>query len=176
MRLAGLHRMSIVWLTWFLLPFVPLVVDMFLGWFRTSTRQPLVMQESGLQFKAMAAFALGWLLLGLVPTLMLHARSLGKSLLVDIFWCALAGWYWGPAILAACTAPPASSVGEPCAFELAESFKQSVEVRPTNGPAAGVRFSLGSAEWGDASRRTGGRSVPGKVYKGGRDLWFAKLD
>jgi hypothetical protein len=176
MRFARAHWMSIIWRIWFLLPFVPLVLNMFFGWFRTSLRQPMVMQESGLQWKAMAAFAVAWLILGLVPTLILEGRSLGKLLLVDMFWCALAGWYWGPAILAAYTAPPASTVGEPCAFALAESFKQSVEVSPSNGPAAGVRFSLGSAEWGDASRRAGGHSIPAKVYKGKRDLWFASVD
>lgn len=168
--------MSVIWLIWFILPFVPLVGNMVLGWFRTSTPQSIVMQESGVQFKAMAAFAVVWLLVGLVPTVMLQGRSLAKLLLVDIFWCALAGWYWGPAILAAYTAPPASTVGEPCAFDLAESFKQSVEVNPTNGPAAGVRFSLDSAEWGDASRRAGGHAIPGKVYKGKHNLWFASLD
>ena len=168
--------MTVIWLTWFILPFVPLIVDMFLGWFRTPARPPMVMQESGLQFTAMAAFAVAWLLLGLVPTLMLQERSRAKTVLVDVFWCALAGWYWGPAILGAYAAPPASTLGEPCAFGLAESFKQSVEVSPTNGPAAGVRFSLGSAEWGDASRRAGGHAIPGKVYKGKRDVWFARLD
>ncbi len=176
MRSPAPQRMPVIWLTWFVLPFVPLVGNMVLGWFRTSTRQPMVVQESGLQFKAMAAFAVVWLLVGLVPTLMLQGRSVAKMLLVDVFWCALAAWYWGPAILGAYAAPPVSAVGAPCEFGLAQSFKQSVEVSPTNGPAAGVRFSLEGGDWGDASRRAGRRSVPGKVYKGKRNLWFARLD
>src|SRR5690242_19842158 len=85
MRFSGLHRMSVIWLVWFIVPIVLLVGNMVLGWFRTSTPQSMVMQESGVQFKAMAAFAVVWLLVGLVPTLTLQGRSLTKLLLVDIF-------------------------------------------------------------------------------------------
>jgi hypothetical protein len=135
----------------------------------------MVMQESRLQFKAMAIVAAIWFLLGLAPTIMLHQESLRRSLSISAIWCALAGWYWGPTILAECTAPPASTVGVPCTFEHAESFKQSVEIRAKTGPAAGVRFSWDSKQWGNAVERNG-KSVPGKVYQGKRGLWFASLD
>ena len=178
MRFTRANRISIIWLIWFVLPFVPLFVDMVVGWFRTSRAAPMVMQESGLQWEAMAAFAVAWLILGLVPSLMLQGESVRLG---NCCWSTSSGARWpgGTGVRQSwrhTRRHRASTVGEPCAFELADSFKQSVEVSPTNGPAAGVRFSLGSAEWGDASRRAGGHAIPGKVYKGKRDLWFASVD
>lgn len=169
------RKLTIIWIAWFLLPFAPLFLNMFLSWFRESANLAMVMQESGMQFKAMAIFAAIWFLVGLAPTIVLHRQSLGQSLLVSAVWCALAGWYWGPAILARFTAPPRSSVGVRCTFELAESFKQSVEIRANTGPADGVRFAWDSKQWGNAVERSG-KSVPGKVYQGKRGLWFASLD
>jgi hypothetical protein len=171
----GSSKATIIWVIWFLLPFVPLLVNAVLGWFRPSAGLSMVMQESSLQFKAMATFAIAWFLVGLAPSIMVRAQSFGKLLLIDLFWCALAGWYWGPTILAARAAPPAGAVGEPSTFEVAQSYKQGVDIRPKTGPAAGVRFSWDAKEWGDAITRSG-KSVPGKVYKGKRGLWFATLD
>jgi hypothetical protein len=169
------RKVVIIWLIWFLLPFAPLFLNLFLSWFRPSTGLSMVMQESGLQFKAMAAFAAAWFLLGLVPTLMRRTESLAQLFLVQAIWCALAGWYWGPTILAERTAPPASAEGVPCTFEVAKSLRQAVEIRVTSGPAVGVHFTWDSVQWRNALERSG-KSVPGKVYKGKRNLWFANLD
>ena len=100
-----------------------------------------------------------------------------KVVVLDFGFSASIGFFGAHSLISLWSRPPAGAAAEPATFEWVASARQRVEVRATTGPAAGTRFMLVGKDWGDAKTRlVKDQPVPGKVYRGGHGLWFAKLD
>ena len=160
---------------WILLPLAGVFI---LPLFDRGDSSGLVLQESWITFRTGLVIGGSWMLvgLGLVPLLGVHGSSLAKALLLAVGWSATAGAWWAPPVVALRYRPAASAVGEPAEFRPSGDARISVVVSPTSGEAASARFMVPKKWWNEAYARAGNRPVKGKVYKGGRNLWFASFD
>jgi len=161
-------------LAWLLLPLAGAVVPLLLN---RGVPAPIV-EEGRLSFVFMAGIGASWMLIGLalLPLLGVHGSSLAKALLMAVCWSAIAGAWWGPTVVELAYRPARSAVGERAEFVPSGRAGHMVKVSPTSGDAAAARFLVPQAWWNDAYARAGNRPVKGRVYKGGRNLWFARLD
>jgi hypothetical protein len=162
-----------LWGVWFVLPFAAMFVIARL----VPAGTPL-MQESMIVFRFMGAIGGCWMLvgLGIVPLLGAQGRSLTTALGLVVGWSAVSGLFLGPGVAELKYRPPASAVGEPVEFAPNGVNRGVLMLRPTSGAAASARFRLPPVDSVDAYARAGNKPVKGKVYKGGRDLWYARLD
>jgi hypothetical protein len=161
-------------LLWILLPLAAMFVPPLSG----RGTLVVVVQQTRISYVFMGAIGGSWMLLGLglVPFLGVHGSSLGKALLMAVGYSAIVGLGWGPAFVELRWGPPTSAVGEPVEFVPTGWVGHATEVRPASGGATDARFWFPKEEWNPAYARAGNKPVKGRVYMGGRDLWFAKLD
>jgi hypothetical protein len=162
-----------VWIAWWLLP----LLSMFVIGRLMPTGAP-VLQEGRIPNLFVVACGGCWMLLGLglVPLLGVHGRSLASALTLVVGWSAIAGAWTGPAIVELIYRPPSSAVGEPVEFAPNGVNRGVLMLRPTSGEATSARFRIPPIDSLDAYTRAGNKPVKGRVYKGGRNLWFARLD
>jgi hypothetical protein len=114
--------------------------------------------------------------MGIVPFLGVHGRSLAEALGLVIFWSAFTGAFHAEALVTLVYRPSPSAVGEPAEFAPNGVNRGVLMLRPTSGDAASARFRLPPVDSLEAYTRAGNKPVKGRVYKGNRGLWFARLD
>ncbi len=160
-------------IAWFVLPLAATIV---LG--RLIPAGAPYVQESSISYRFIAAIGGSWMLLGLalLPFLGAHGRSIASALGLVIVWSGCAGAWMGPEVVEVIYRPPPSAVGVPVEFAANGVNRGVLTLRPTSGEAASARFRLPPMDSLDAYTRAGNRPVKGKVYRGGGDLWFARLD
>lgn len=137
-----------------------------------------VLEECRLSYLYMGAIGGSWMLfgLGLVPFLGAHGSSLARALLLAVGWSAAVGAWVGPPVVELRYRPPVSAVGEPVEFLPSGSAGHMVDLSPTSGDATSAKFRVPQQWWNPAYARAGNKAIKGKVYKGGRNLWFARFD
>jgi hypothetical protein len=163
-----------LWTAWWLLPLIAVGVV----WFLTRGASGPVLQESRISFHYMAAIGGSWMLLGLAlaPFLGAHGSALAKQLLLAAGWSATAGAWFGPTIVEWRYRPPSSAAGELVEFLPTGRAGHMVQLSPTSGDAASAGFLVPQEWWNATYARAGNKAIKGKVYKGGRNLWFARFD
>jgi len=164
--------LGIVWLL------LPLLTALFIPPLLSRGSDNFVLQESRVSYLCMAAIGGSWMVLGLglVPLLGVHGSSLAKALLMVVGWSAVAGAWLGPSVVELRYRPPASAVGEPVEFLPSGHAGHMVDLSPTSGDAASAKFRVPQQWWNPAYARAGNKAIKGRVYKGGRNLWFARFN
>lgn len=177
MRVEGPPVFGLLWNLWVIGPLAVLLLTVVVNWLLKPSHASLTLQETPLIYKATALLGGGWLVVALIITVAGRLRPFGKVVLLDLGLSVLLGFWWAHAVLSIWTRPAATASGEPATFEWVRSARQNVEAQTASGPAAGAHFTFAGKDWGEATRRAGkAQPIPGKVYRGGHGLWYAKLD
>jgi hypothetical protein len=165
----AIKAVSVAW--WLL----PLVADFAIARL-IGTGAPVV-QEGRIPNLFVLACAGCWMLLGLgvVPFLGVRGQSLVDALVLIAGWSLFSGAWTGPALVALIYRPAPSAVGEPVEFAPNGVNRGVLSLRPTSGDAASAEFTLPPVDSPDAYARAA-KPVKGRVYRGGSNLWFARLD
>ncbi|HVT09345.1 MAG TPA: hypothetical protein VHO67_17920 [Polyangia bacterium] len=177
MSVEGPPVFGLLWNLWMVGPLAILVLVVIVSWLLKPANASLTLQETPLIYKGTALLGGAWLLVSLVITVWGRLRPFGKVLLVDVGLAAIVGFSWTSALVSFWARPRSTTPAEPATFEWVRSARQSVEAKTTSGPAAGAHFMFAGKDWGNAKRGVGkDQPIPGKVYRGGHGLWYAKLD